>query len=83
MKNWTVLNSVDEQSRYIPIAAESCQNYLFLSALFLFTPNAWPIFLHMMVKTMPSIYLFPSQPAFASSKLTVETLEQVVKYVQS
>ena len=27
--------------------------------------------------------LFPPQPAFACSKLTIETLEQGVKYVQS
>ena len=28
-------------------------------------------------------YLAPSQPAFTCSKLTIETLEQGVKYVQS
>ena len=38
------------------------------------------------VRAMERIFLrnrFNSQPAFTSSKLTIETLEQCVKYVQS
>ena len=30
-----------------------------------------------------SIYIVSTQPAFTCSKLTIETLEQGVKYVQS
>ena len=34
-------------------------------------------------ETMVLYVVYASQPAFTYSKLTIETLEQVVKYVQS
>ena len=36
-----------------------------------------------LISTLKISFLLPTQPAFTCSKLTMETLEQGVKYVQS
>ena len=45
--------------------------------------QSWPTFLSTLHGYATDIYICPAQPVFTCSKLTIETLEQGVKYVQS
>ena len=54
-----------------------------MSQMMRFSFNLHILFGHKSVKSSGNLTTLTTQPAFTCSKLTIETLEQGVKYVQS